>query len=1054
MDVVKAEFEKHAVSTDVQAGARACAAELAKLLSDSEARFRSLTTLSTDAYWEQDDSYRFTVLTGAHLEPAGFDSKQVLGTTLWDGAAVPAGDGATWASHQATLQARQPFADFVLKSVNSRGELRYVSCRGEPVFDAQRRFTGYRGTAKDVTRPVRMELRLSIEHAVTRALAEAIGIDEAAPKIIQVICETLGWSCGARWEVHAGNPVPSCAQTWGVASAEIDAFLEATRQHARVLRQRTQPAQFGGLVRRAWLESKPHWISDVTQEATFRRRPDALKAGLHSAFAFPILLEGRAIGVMEFFSREIHQPDPELLDCMSYVGSQLGQFMQRKRAEEAQRRFRAAIDVSADLVLLIDPRSLLCVDANETACRVLGYGREELLALGAHDIFGASREALVRQFECLIAGELSPATTQDSCRRKEGSQLAVESTSRAVPSATGHVIVTVARDITARKRNEQLVRLEHTVARCLSEADCVPSALKSVIRSICEAHGWDCGRYFHADEKTELLRFTAASGVSEELVSHLIENSRGASYTSGTGLIGSVWQSGQPIWSSDIAKDERLRKGIARELGMHGSFVFPVLSEKKTVGVLIFHSRDIREPEAQLLQSIGVIGNQIGQFVQRKQAEEVLRESVERLRSLSKLSSDWFWEQDTQLRFTRIEGRHVAGDGAAFQGDLGKTFEDTGAEIDGGGAAHRELLDAHLPFRDVVMWRTQPDGQRRCMSIGGEPMFDTERRFLGYRGVGADITERKRAEQLRALEHAVNRSLNEAQSVQDALKRVLRNVCETLGWECGRYLRVDAPAGVVRFGEAWSIPSANIERYLEASRSMVYGPGIGVVGRVWQSGEPLWIADIGQDARVARPTLARETGLRGTLAVAVTSEGETIGVLIFHCGEQREPDERLLQAIGVSGSQLGQFLQRKNSEQATLRLSRMFAALSETNDAILHAQSPDDLYQRVCQAAVHGGRFSNTSIFLADQSASELSAVSGAGRAAHLLRGLRISLDETLPQGRGLASLAFRNRQPSVSNDYLQDDRTAPWHALARQSGWRAAAASRSCAAGWPSAPW
>ena len=234
---------------------------------------------------------------------------------------------------------------------------------------------------------------------------------------------------------------------------------------------------------------------------------------------------------MEFFSREIHQPDPELLDCMSYVGSQVGQFIQRERAEEAQRRFRAAIDVSADLVLLIDPRSMLCVDANETACRALGYGREELLATGAHDIFGASPKELVRYCERLLAGELSPVTTQDSYRRKDGSQLAVESTCCAVPSATGHVIVTVARDITERKRNEQLVQLEHTVARCLSEADSVPSGLKSVIRTICEAQGWDCGRYFHADEKAELLRFTEASGVSEELVSRLSEASRGASYT-------------------------------------------------------------------------------------------------------------------------------------------------------------------------------------------------------------------------------------------------------------------------------------------------------------------------------------------------------------------------------------------------------------------------------------------------------------------------------------------------------------------------------------------
>ena len=464
MDVVNAAFEDHAVTAAEQADALACAAKFAKVLRDSEARLRSLTMLSTDAYWEQDDAYRFTALTGANLELAGFESKQVIGTTPWDGGAVPVGDGARWAKHRATLQARQPFADFVVKRINSRGELRYISSRGQPVFDAQNRFTGYRGTARDVTRRMLLELRLAIEHAVTRVLAESNGIAEAAPQIIRVICDALGWSCGARWEVDAGSAAPTCAQTWGVASAEIDAFLEAARRLA-------PSTQIGGLVRRTWLERKPQWIRDVTQEATFRRGPQALKAGLRSAFALPITLEAHAIGVMEFFSREIHQPDPELLDCMTYVGSQVGQFMQRKRAEEAQRRFRAAIDVSADLVLLIDPESMLCVDANDTACLALGYSRGELLAMGAHDHFGASREALIRHYERLIAGEQSTLAAQGEYRRKDGSQLAVESTSRAVPSAAGHVIVTVARDITERKRNEQLVQLEHTVARCLSEAD-------------------------------------------------------------------------------------------------------------------------------------------------------------------------------------------------------------------------------------------------------------------------------------------------------------------------------------------------------------------------------------------------------------------------------------------------------------------------------------------------------------------------------------------------------------------------------------------------------
>src|SRR5258708_7162728 len=90
--------------------------------------------------------------------------------------------------------------------------------------------------------------------------------------------------------------------------------------------------------------------------------------------------------------------------------------------------------------------------------------------------------------------------------------------------------------------------------------------------SVCETEGWECGRYFRLDEKAGVLRFAEAWSVPEQTMDRFIENSREASYALGSGLIGGVWQSGQPLWIADIAKDDRVRKGIAREIGMHGAF--------------------------------------------------------------------------------------------------------------------------------------------------------------------------------------------------------------------------------------------------------------------------------------------------------------------------------------------------------------------------------------------------------------------------------------------------------------------------------------------------
>jgi diguanylate cyclase (GGDEF)-like protein/PAS domain S-box-containing protein len=134
-------------------------------------------------------------------------------------------------------------------------------------------------------------------------------------------------------------------------------------------------------------------------------------------------------------------------------------------------------------------------------------------------------------------------------------------------------------------------------------------------------------------------------------------------------------------------------------------------------------------------------------ITQRARAEQALRDSEARFRSLTALSSDWYWEQDAEFRFVRLEGRHVSGDASAFDNELGKTSWELGFDIEGGWDAHRALLAAHQPFHDVVIHRRFADGQQRFLRISGEPILDADGRFGGYRGVGRDVTPQKLAEE-------------------------------------------------------------------------------------------------------------------------------------------------------------------------------------------------------------------------------------------------------------------------------------------------------------------
>ncbi|MEA3193820.1 MAG: hypothetical protein QOD26_2153 [Betaproteobacteria bacterium] len=311
---------------------------------------------------------------------------------------------------------------------------------------------------------------------------------------------------------------------------------------------------------------------------------------------------------------------------------------------------------------------------------------------------------------------------------------------------------------------------------------------------------------------------------------------------------------------------------------------------------------------------------------ERIASDQALRESEERFRSLVELSSDFYWETDAEHRVvhtTRDQRYRPTGDPV-----VGRTrWDRPSIRPDAAGwAAHRATLDARKPFHDFEIERVDADGVRRYRALSGEPIFGPGGEFLGYRGVGRDTTERRREEHSKAMEHAVTRCLAEAETEATALRSVLRAICESEQWDCGRYLRADG-AGVLRLVEAWTEPGSGLEKLVEAARGITIEPGVGLAGHVWQAGEPIWIADVRNDPRARPRVFTPESDIRGAFAFPVTAGGRSIGVLLFNAREVRPPDERLLQAARVIGSQVGQFLQRKEVEGA---LSESEARFRET----------------------------------------------------------------------------------------------------------------------------
>ena len=178
---------------------------------------------------------------------------------------------------------------------------------------------------RDLSTQKRREEQSALQHRTTRILAESDTLMEAMPKILCAVCELSRWDFSALWFVNDHTNVLSCAEIWLPPSVEATEFSRVTMQTVF-----TRGLGLPGLV---WANGEPAWIPDVVQDTDFPRAPFAAQANLHGAFAFPIRIKEKVLGVMEFFSHEVRRPDDDLLQVFVTVGSQIGQFIERKRAE-------------------------------------------------------------------------------------------------------------------------------------------------------------------------------------------------------------------------------------------------------------------------------------------------------------------------------------------------------------------------------------------------------------------------------------------------------------------------------------------------------------------------------------------------------------------------------------------------------------------------------------------------------------------------------------------------------------------------------------------------
>lgn len=304
----------------------------------------------------------------------------------------------------------------------------------------------------------RAQLHLRLQYTVSQILAEADNEHEACARILSTICENLEWQWGAFW-IRRGDELRLLA-CWHGSECATHEFDQISRACAFT------PGE--GMPGRVWMERAAVWVDDFCHDTAMPRRLAAANCNLHAAIGIPITGQ-EVLGVIELFNSEILSADNELLKMLAAIGAQIGQFLERKRAEQAlaesQGLFQGVFQGARDAILLANNQGRF-IEANPAATRLLGRGREELLATHAWDFLPLGSEAEARKAWVAILetpGHESEFTFRGDAA--SNADLEYRITTRIIPGV--HLVVL--RDMTGRKERERSARALAAAGAILGE---------------------------------------------------------------------------------------------------------------------------------------------------------------------------------------------------------------------------------------------------------------------------------------------------------------------------------------------------------------------------------------------------------------------------------------------------------------------------------------------------------------------------------------------------------------------------------------------------------
>ncbi|OUL18383.1 ATPase [Nostoc sp. RF31YmG] len=305
---------------------------------------------------------------------------------------------------------------------------------------------------------------------------------------------------------------------------------------------------------------------------------------------------------------------------------------ERKRTEEILEKERnfisAVLNTAGALVLVLDAQGQI-VRFNQACEQTTGYSFDEVRGRYFWNILLIPEEVepVKAVFQQLQDGT-GVKNYENYWLTKNGSRRLIAWSNTILKDDEGNVeyIIGTGIDISERKRAEQHLSAQYAATSVLTAANTISEATPLILQRICESLGWDLGEIWLVDPQENLLRCLDMWQKASLEVPEFEVATRQATFALGVGLPGQIWNENKPIWIDNVVEDPNfVRTQIAAQAGIHTAFGFPIHSRNKTFGVITFFKQEKQQIDLDLLMSMTSIGNQVGQFIERKQAKEELQ---------------------------------------------------------------------------------------------------------------------------------------------------------------------------------------------------------------------------------------------------------------------------------------------------------------------------------------------------------------------------------------------------------------------------------------------